>query len=61
MTKEDKIKLKKERKFRRCQKRRNKPKKDKNLFRVWYENGKAMQICSYKEYGTCEYPCNGDC
>jgi len=26
---------------------------------TWYENGKMMQRCEY--YGSCEFPCNGDC
>ena len=26
---------------------------------TWYENGKLMQNCDY--FGTCEFPCNGDC
>ena len=28
---------------------------------VWKENGVFMQKCSYESYGTCRYPCNGDC
>jgi hypothetical protein len=27
--------------------------------RTWEEGGKTMQNCDY--YGTCEFPCNGDC
>lgn len=30
---------------------------------VWKDKqtGKLMQKCSYERYGTCTYPCNGDC
>ncbi len=24
-------------------------------------SGREMQVCSYDAWGTCSYPCNGDC
>lgn len=33
----------------------------KDYIDIWKENGIFMQKCSYERYGTCEYPCNGDC
>lgn len=77
MTKEEKIQHKIDRSQRRRQKRydatANKIARKRNAFMehgfkvinnqygVWEENGRMMQICSYEAYGTCEFPCNGDC
>ena len=74
-TREEKVRMKQERSLRRIQKRQEKDRKkinfDRHLFgsggfsnlkrrnRTWWEDGKLMQICDY--FGTCEFPCNGDC
>lgn len=76
MTREEKVQKKIKRSQERRQKRYNNTRytisKQRNAFEqggfraikrcgVWEENGRMMQVCSYEAYGTCEYPCNGDC
>ena len=74
-TREEKVSMKQERSLRRIQKRQEKDREkissNRDLFETggfsnvkrkngtWWEDGKLMQICDY--FGTCEFPCNGDC